>query len=210
MRRIPVAIRIWCLCLLVCSAAVVAAFRYADVPVVRMISVNPHHARTVSRILAGSVLIGLEAAVILLLISVRLARGRLSPFLQVLVPACATSIAAYAINATVLKVIFGVAVPRDVLKGASHAFNWLAGSDMSSFPSGHMMLAAAFAGVVMRVYRQSIVPLAALLAIAAAMLLLGHWHFPSDLIAGTFLGLSAGLAVGQVWLVRKRRSRFGA
>ena len=63
-----------------------------------------------------------------------------------------------------------------------------------------MVLAGAFAAVFMRLYRTSIVPLSALLLIAAVLLIAGDWHFVSDVIAGTFVGVSAGLLAGELWL----------
>jgi len=88
-----------------------------------------------------------------------------------------------------------------VLHGAQHVFHLLGGSSRSSFPSGHMVLAGSFAGVFMRFYRNTIVPFSTLLLIAAALLILGDWHFLSDVIAGTFVGVSAGLLAGELWLI---------
>ena len=115
--------------------------------------------------------------------------------------ACLTSICAYAINDGTLKFFFGVPNPAAVLHGTKHPFNLLSGSSNSSFPSGHMVLAAAFAGVFMRLYRTSILPFSLLLLIAAVLLIVGEWHFVSDVIAGTFVGVSAGL-LGQRSLAR--------
>jgi membrane-associated phospholipid phosphatase len=114
---------------------------------------------------------------------------------------CLASICAYGINDQVLKPLFGVQPPAVVLDGARHTFNLLAGFAGSSFPSGHMVLAGAFAGVFMRLYRASLWPLCALLLIAAILLVVGDWHFLSDVIAGTFLGVSAGILAGEGWAV---------
>jgi membrane-associated phospholipid phosphatase len=67
-----------------------------------------------------------------------------------------------------------------------------------------MVLAGAFAGVFMRLYRASILPLSALLLSAAVLLIVGDWHFVSDVVAGTFLGVSAGLLAGEVWLAHSK------
>ena len=67
-----------------------------------------------------------------------------------------------------------------------------------------MVLASAFAGVFMRLYRTSILPFSALLLIAAVLLIAGDWHFVSDVIAGTFLGVSAGLLAGEVFLAHSK------
>jgi membrane-associated phospholipid phosphatase len=122
--------------------------------------------------------------------------------------ACLASICTYGINDQVLKPFFGVEGPAAVMHGARHAFNIGMGLADSSFPSGHMVLAGAFAGVFMRLYRASIRPLAALLLVAAALLVVGDWHFISDVIAGAFLGVSAGALAGEGWAVHSS-SRYG-
>ena len=116
--------------------------------------------------------------------------------------ACVTSICGYAINDSLLKIFFGVPNPSAVLNGIRHGFNLLGGSSNSSFPSGHMVLAAAFAGVFMRLYRISILPFSVLLLRAAMLLITGDWHVVSDVIAGTFVGVSTGFMAGEFWLAR--------
>jgi membrane-associated phospholipid phosphatase len=112
---------------------------------------------------------------------------------------------AYVVNDHILKVFFGVPNPADVMQGAAHHFNFWMGSESSSFPSGHMVLAAAFAGFFMRRYQASIWLFSALLLIAAGLLLVGGWHFLSDIIAGAFLGTSAGILAGEGWAVHAAR-----
>jgi hypothetical protein len=72
-----------------------------------------------------------------------------------------------------------------------------------------MVLAGAFAGVFMRLYRTSVRLLSGLLLLAAALLVVGDWHFISDVIAGTFLGVSAGILAGELWVVHMISSRYG-
>ena len=107
----------------------------------------------------------------------------------------------YAFNDHILKTLFGVPNPAEVIQGARHAFNFFKGSENSSFPSGHMVLASAFAGVFVTWYRSSIwiFTVVLVLVLAAALLLVGDWHFASDVIAGAFLGISAGLLAGAAW-----------
>jgi membrane-associated phospholipid phosphatase len=40
-------------------------------------------------------------------------------------------------------------------------------------------------------------------------LVVGDWHFISDVIAGAFLGVSAGILAGEGWLVHLGASRYG-
>ena len=195
---------IWLLSLLICTLVTALVFVYFDVPTARRVYgiwVSPE---SLAKGFASAVLLGVEAAVALALVIVRIRRGHLTPFRETTVLACLTSICAYAINDSSLKFFFGVPNPTAVLHGTQHAFNLLSGSSNCSFPSGPMILAGAFAGVFMRFYRTSILPLSALLLIAAVLLVAGDWHFVSDVIAGTFLGVSAGLLSGEVWIAHSK------
>ena len=190
----------WLLSLLMCTLVVALAFAYFDVPIARRFEGALASAESLATGFASVVLLGVEAAVALALVVIRITRGHLSPFREATALACLTSICAYAINDNMLKLFFGVPNPAAVLHGTQHAFNLLSGSSSSSFPSGHMVLACAFASVFMRLYRTSILPLSTLLLIAAVLLIAGDWHFISDVIAGAFVGSSAGLLAGEVWL----------
>ena len=175
-------------------------FVYLDVPIARRVYGILGSAENLATGFSSAVLLGIEASVALALVVTRITRGHLTPLREATVLACLTSICAYAINDSTLKFFFGVPNPPAVLHGARHVFHLLGGSSNSSFPSGHMVLAAAFAGVFMRLWRSSILPFSALLLIAALLLIVGDWHFVSDVIAGTFLGVSAGFLAGEVWL----------
>jgi membrane-associated phospholipid phosphatase len=200
-KRFAVVVRIWCLCLAACAAAAVFSFREVDVRVAHHVWGVGRHLSTLSETFGATVILSLESAVVLSLIIVRLTRGHISRLAETLALACIASICAYGINDEVLKPFFGVQAPLAVIHGARHSLNFLKGAVYSSFPSGHMMLAGAFAGVFMRFYRVSIRPLAVLLLAAATLLVVGDWHFVSDVIAGTFLGVSAGLLAGEGWTV---------
>jgi membrane-associated phospholipid phosphatase len=195
---------IWVLSLLICALAMAMAFVYFDVPIARRVYGILGSAESLATGFASAVLLGFEGSVALVLVIIRIARGHLSPFRETIALACLTSICAYAINDNTLKLFFGVPNPAAVLHGAPHAFNLLSGSSRSSFPSGHMVMAGAFAGVFMRLYRTSILPFSVLLFVAAVLLIAGDWHFVSDVIAGTFVGISAGLLAGEVWLAHSK------
>jgi membrane-associated phospholipid phosphatase len=194
----------WLLALLICTFLTAVAFLYFDVPIAHHVYGIFGSAKSLGTGFSSAVLLGAEAAVALGLVIIRITRGYLSPFREATALACLTSISAYAINDSVLKLLFGVPNPATVMHGAQHVFNLLRGSSNCSFPSGHMVLAGAFSGVFMRLYRNSVLPLAALLLIAAVLLIVGDWHFVSDVIVGTFVGVSVGLLAGEVWLVHSK------
>jgi membrane-associated phospholipid phosphatase len=200
-KRFSVIVKYWLVSLLACMAAIALSFAELDVAVARRFWQVGRHLSSLNTALGAAVILSVESAVVLALILARLLRGRLSRLAEATAIACLASICAYGINDQVLKPLFGVPPPALVLQGARHGFNLLGGFANGSFPSGHMVLAGAFAGVFMRLYRVSIRPLAALLLIAAILLVVGDWHFISDVIAGTFLGVSAGVLAGEGWAV---------
>lgn len=198
-KRFSVLVRIWLLSLVACAAAVAVSFAEVDVAVARHFWRIGRHLGYLGTLFNGAVILALESAVVLVLILARVTRGHLSRFAETLGLACLASICAYGINDAVLKAFFGVQTPAAVLHGARHVFFAMRLGE-GSFPSGHMTLAGAFAGVFMRLYRSSIWPLAALLLVAAVLLVVGGWHFVSDVIAGTFLGVSAGILAAEAWI----------
>jgi membrane-associated phospholipid phosphatase len=194
----------WLLSLAICTLAVAVSFAYIDVPVARKFNGILGATSELATGFGSAILLSIEATVVLALVIVRITRGRLSPFREATLLACLTSICAYAMNDSALKFFFGVPDPTAVLDGTRHAFHLLGGHSKGSFPSGHMVLAGAFAGVFMRLYRSSVLLFSVLLLIAAGLLIVGDWHFVSDVIAGTFVGVSAGLLAGELWRVHSR------
>lgn len=205
MKRVAAVIRLWVLSLLTCAAVVTFSFVRLDVPSAVLFWNVGRHLSHMTEGFGADVVLSAESAVLLIMVIARLVRGHISTFGETLAIACLASMCAYVVNDHVLKVFFGVPSPTDVIHGARHGFNILMGSGASSFPSGHMALAGAFSGVIMRLYRVSIWPLSLLLLLAAVLLLVGDWHFLSDIIAGAFLGTSAGILAGEAWAVHSAR-----
>jgi len=190
-------IRTWLICLIACTAVVAISFTRIDVPLALHLRDANRFLSPLNEAFGTAIILSAESAVVLALVLARLVRGHISLLAENVAIACLSSICAYGINSHVLKVFFGVPDPIAVMHGAGHAFHLWAGEETSSFPSGHMVLAGAFAGVFMRLYKITIWPLAALLLVAAGLLVAGGWHFLSDVIAGAFLGLSAGMLAGE-------------
>lgn len=207
MKRFTLFVKVWLVAFVACAALVAILFTRADVPIAL-------HFWRVGRLLSplntafgASVVLTVESAVALGLIVTRVVRGHISRFGEAVAIACLASICTYGINSEVLKPFFGVPNTLEVMRGARHSFNFLLGSGNSSFPSGHMMLAGAFAGVLMRLHRATLWPLCVLLAIAAGLLVVGDWHFLSDVVAGAFAGVSAGVLAGEAWSVHLKLLR---
>ena len=165
------------------------------------------HLSTLGDDLGSNIILSGEAIVLACLAIARLVNGRLPPIAEALALACLASICAYAVDSEVLKVYFGVPNPYQMTFGAKHTLNLWEGSPYSSFPSGHMALAGAFAGVFMRLYRSSVFALLLALLLSCILLTIGGWHFLSDVIAGTYFGVSAGLVVAEALGLRSREGR---
>jgi len=206
LKRLSVLILIWALSFAACAALVAFSIVYLDVPTALHFWKAARLLSPLGQALGAAVLLSVESTVILYVVLARLVRGYISVFGKTLAVACVASMCAYAINDHVLKIFFGFPSPTEVFRGARHGFNFWTGSDHGSFPSGHMVLAGAFAGVFMRLYKSSIWPLSALLLLAAVLLLVGDWHFLSDIIAGAYLGISAGILGGEGWAAHTARS----
>ncbi|HEY1891907.1 MAG TPA: phosphatase PAP2 family protein [Steroidobacteraceae bacterium] len=209
MKRFVIVVRIWLLSFAVCIAAAAFSFVEIDVPVAHSLWRVGAHLSSLSTAFGATVLLSLESVVVLSLIVTRLVRGHISRFAETLALACLASICAYGVNDEVLKPLFGVRSPAAVMHGASHTFHLAVSFANSSFPSGHMVLAGAFAGVFMRFYKASVHTLSVLLLLAAALLVVGDWHFVSDVIMGAFLGVSAGMLAAEGWAVHMIGSGYG-
>ena len=205
MNRLRPTVQLWLLSFAICVALVTFSFSRIDLPLAAYCSGISRHLAVLGEGLGSAIILSAETATVMVLIFVRLVRGKLPHYAEALAVACLVSICAHAIDDTVLKLFFGVPSPADVAQGAHHALHLWKGSPQSGFPSGHMALAAAFAGVFMRLYPISIWLLSSLLFAAAALLIAGDWHFLSDIIAGAFVGISAGLLAGELWIVHSSR-----
>jgi hypothetical protein len=208
-KRFSVALEVWLLWFVACVAAAAFSFKEVDVRVVHRFWSVGRHLSPLSTAFGATVILALESVVVISLIVARLMRGHISRFAEALGVACLASICAYGINDQVLKPFFGVQDPVAVMHGARHAFHLASDLAMGSFPSGHMVLAGAFVGVFMRLYRASVGLLSGLLLLAAALLVVGDWHFVSDVIMGAFLGVSAGILAAEGWAVHMISSRYG-
>jgi len=190
--------------MLVTAVAVAFTFKHVDLPVWAAVSRFSPHIAILGEGLGAVVLLTVELTVFLTLVAARMLLGRISPLGKAMAVACVSSICAYAINSGVLKVLFGVVPPGALAAGSAHVAHMFAGSPDSSFPSGHMALAGAFIGALVRHYPKRALPLSSLLVLPAGLLILGGWHFVSDVLAGTFIGVSAGLLAADVWITHLR------
>jgi membrane-associated phospholipid phosphatase len=107
-----------------------------------------------------------------------------------------------------LKPVFGRTAPLDFLADAHYGFHWFHGTiGKSAFPSGHAGQAAAILSVLWAYYPRWRWLYVVAMVTLAVLLMLGEWHFLSDIIAGTFIGAALGTSTMWVWRAISRRKK---
>ena len=190
----------WLLLLATTVAGVAICIRWVDFPVALLFQAHASRFSELGCGFGSSVLVSGEILLIATLAMIRMVRGHLPQYAKALFVACCASLSAFVANDDILKAIFGRQNPSAWLNNPTiHIFYFFQGDEHSSFPSGHMVMATAFAGVLIRLYPRTLPVFSALLGVGAIALLIGDWHFVSDVIAGAFVGGTAGFVAGELW-----------
>lgn len=199
-------LKVWCGFLAVTLVGVMICICWLDIPVARAFLVNANHVSGLGAVFGSAVLVAAEMVLIAGLALTRIVRGSLPEFAKALFIACSTSLSAFVVNDHVLKLIFGRQNPSVLLQGdPNQVFNLFQGNQQSSFPSGHMVMATAFAIAMVRLQPRTLPILAVLLCVGAIALVVGDWHFIGDVIAGAFVGGTAGFVAGELWMEHVQR-----
>jgi membrane-associated phospholipid phosphatase len=181
-------------------AVTIASILWLDIPIARHFFAYSAHVAALAQGLGTKVVVGGDAVLMILLGVFRILRGGLPRYGRAAFMACAASLSAFAANDYVLKPIFGRYGPYTYLGNPGlPLFNFFRGDLNCVFPSGHMVLSTAFAAVLIRAYPRSWPIFAGLLGLASVLLLIGDWHFLSDIIAGIFVGGTVGMLMCEVW-----------
>ncbi len=116
---------------------------------------------------------------------------------------------AYALK-TLLQGVFGRGYTRSWLHHhGSSGFNWFHGD--GGFPSGHMLVFTAFFTAVWHHFPRYRAPAALAVILLAVALIATGYHFLSDVIAGTCLGMLVTTLTGRVleWVYTSDRAEEG-
>jgi membrane-associated phospholipid phosphatase len=198
--------KVWCALLAATLIGIMICVRWLDIPVALLFLANANRVTELGAGLGSAVLVTGEILLIAGLAIARMLRGTLPEFAKALFVACCASLSAFVANDYVLKLIFGRQNPSMLSHGVpSHMFNFFQGDRYSSFPSGHMVMATAFAIAMIRLQPRTLPVLFILLCIGAVTLIVGDWHFIGDTIAGAFVGGTAGFVAGELWLEHVQR-----
>ena len=136
---------------------------------------------------------------------------RLSRFGEAAMLAGLSAILAFAICDFLLKPVFGRQTVYYYLPDPRlHGFRFMQGGYRSSFPSGHTAIVVSMLTVFWRYYPRWVLLYSALFLVAAIVLVVGEWHFVSDIVAGAFLGAASALAIADRFQTRLRSEWPGA
>jgi membrane-associated phospholipid phosphatase len=189
----------WITALVVTAIICGVSIEFLDTPIAQFFLHDAHRLHPLGDALGSAVLVSAITVVIFPLLIERLVRGCLSRLKEATIVSGIAALGSFTVNDFVLKRIFG---RQDVASYLSHpvgtGFSMFGGDMYSSFPSGHSVMAAAALVVFVRIYPDKIRLLASLLIAIAILLVVGDWHFLSDVVAGLFIGASAGAVAGDL------------
>jgi membrane-associated phospholipid phosphatase len=179
-----------------CSACII----FVDGPVARLFADSVlHHQQRQYAIGAGLLLAPLIVAGIVSGILI-LSGHAASLERKTLFLGSASAIVSFVLNDLLLKPIFGRGDVDVFLYYPSHyGFAPFHGNWGFSFPSGHMAIVTAFISVMWRYFPRGYPLYIAFLGLTAVVLLVGEWHFVSDLVAGAFLGNATAIIAMDVY-----------
>jgi membrane-associated phospholipid phosphatase len=197
----------------VATAAVVAiSFQWFDRPIALMVH---HYFRQPHREIFGQLthipdpLIPL-AVVVLMVLGMKALYSRSLSNYEATAFVCSLSVVVAESTKDQLKFVFGRTWPEtwvqnnpSFISDGAYGFNLMhGGTAYQSFPSGHMAATCAVISVLWIWYPQ-LRWLGAIACIAVGVGLVGaNYHFLSDVIAGAFVGITAGSMATAIWNVR--------
>ena len=172
--------------------SVCLSFQWLDLPVARAFAHNLNELARIGAVLDSPVLVALICAFVVG--SAAIFGRRMHPLHAVLLIGAVSSLFALVVNDIALKMLFGVETPQSLFtNGTNHVLHLTKGTRHSSFPSGHMAMVSVFATVVLRRYPNAWILLSAVATVIAVLLVVGGWHFISDVIAGAWCGFLVGV-----------------
>ncbi|HEY2032997.1 MAG TPA: phosphatase PAP2 family protein [Rhizomicrobium sp.] len=194
--------RAWLIAFVVCALATAIVFAFVDVPVATFF--HEFHRASAIRVREFRIpaLIGC-LGLAFLFVGLRSFGGRpLDTTSETIVLAALALALTMSINEFVLKPFFGRPTPHNFFKTGHSFFGWLRDVHKSSFPSGHAAQMASVGAVLWTRYRRWRAPVILVVFLLCAIMIIGGWHFVSDLIAGAFLGVFCAAILQSLWQSR--------
>jgi membrane-associated phospholipid phosphatase len=180
---------------------ILASIRFADEPAARLSYQAFGRPELLERFLGGPHFFGPLAALVILAFAARRLLGRPFSYADGVLVLCVISESITAMLLFPLKHFFGRTWPLyghpSLLVDGVDGFNFFrSGPGYEAFPSGHTAAVCAIGGVLWAAYPKLRPLWGAIIAAAAIPLVLGDFHFVSDVLAGGLLGvLVSGLCI---------------
>lgn len=199
----------WLLGLIATVAAVSISFQWADRPIALMVHKDlgrPHSGIFEKLTHIPDPLVPL-AVLTFILLGLRALIGRSLSSYQAAAFVCSLSVIFAETTKDQLKFVFGRTWPEtwvgnnpSFIRDNVYGFNFMhGGAAYQSFPSGHMAATCAVVSVLW-IWYPKLQWLCAIAGLAVGAGLVGaDYHFLSDVIAGTFVGISSGWMVSAIW-----------
>lgn len=169
---------------------------YIDEPVARALIPIGVELHFLTRVLGAPVLLTVVSLTLLYLIAGKIRLGGFPQHGRVLLLAGFAVLIVFALNAFLLKPLFGrQPVSEYLFHRAGNGFDFLHGSIVSSFPSTHAAMTAAALTVLGQAFPKLLLFWGAALLLICIALIVGDWHFASDVVAGVFVGWCVGLVL---------------
>lgn len=191
------------------GVAVVFCVAYVDRPLARvMASVEPLRHFLARAPVDIPLLIVLAVAAIIFALG-RVCFGKpLARWMTAAVMAGVALVVSVVLTEYVLKSIFGRTVPSVYLDSGRYGFRWFhRGEDFGSFPSAHSDQAAAVLSVFWFFYPRWRWLYVIAFLVLLFLLMVGEFHYLSDVIAGAYVGTVAGAATISIWNAVAKRGR---
>lgn len=209
------AFKTWFVGLVLTAAVVSVSVQWFDRPIALWVY-DIFGGRRIPTMLADRIFsISLVSAIVFVICGLVAIMGRRFSKLEAAVAMCAISTLATTIVKDQLKFAFGRTWPDtwgpgivSFLRDNVYGFHFFqSGKSFQSFPSGHAAVAAAVLSVVWILFpKRRVICAIGVVAVDIGLVAL-NVHFLSDVVAGTFLGLSTGLFTVALWRASELRTQ---
>jgi membrane-associated phospholipid phosphatase len=199
--------RSWLIASIVCVCAVLLCIKFVDIPMARFAQALSWSDSLHVQALGIPVLIIGSGLILFLLGAERLAGLAIGRWSETLLLICLSLTWGVSVTELVLKPFFGRAVPAIFLTTGHYGFDWFQGTSITSFPSGHAVQVLSVATVLWLRHPSLRLMSGAVAAVILIVLVLGNWHFVSDVIAGGYLGCLGAFMITMLWQSRPATER---
>lgn len=201
--------RMWLLALAACTALVLIGVFFIDRPLALFVNTLPWNSIMRAEPLTLPILVALAGLVIAACGAVALSGHRLSHWIEPAMLSALSLICGVFVSELLLKPLFGRYTPSMLIDQGMYQFTWFRGNATFSFPSGHAVQIASIAAVLWQTNPGARILYAAATVAVLAALVLGNWHYFSDVVAGGFIGATSGLMIVSLWHTRNTNGRTG-